>query len=71
LDWLATVKAPVTPDLFDSVFLPIIPFANERMAVITALQAHHLIDITGNVLPDNSKRNRICWLAWSAFRKEI
>ena len=43
LDWLIGLQQSTTYALFESVWIPIIPSANERQAIITALQAHHLI----------------------------
>lgn len=45
LDWLSKLPQPVAFSFYDSQWLPIIPSANEREAVINALQAHHLIQI--------------------------
>lgn len=43
LDWLIGLPNSTSYALYDSYFLPLIPSANERQAIITALQAHHLI----------------------------
>ena len=43
LDWLIGLPNSTSYELYDSYFLPLIPSANERQAIITALQAHHLI----------------------------
>jgi len=43
LDWLIGLPYPATYSYYDSTWLPLIPSANERQAIITALQAHHLI----------------------------
>ena len=45
LDWLISLKKPTTYNHFDATFLPVIPSANERGAMINALQAHHLIQV--------------------------
>ena len=52
LDWLIGLTQPTTYAFYDSVFLPIIPSANERQAIITALQMHHLVmhDEVSNVI---------------------
>src|SRR5207249_2538621 len=50
LDWLASLQQPITLRYFDSFWLPLIPSANERNAVITALQAHHLIQVTNDLI---------------------
>ncbi|HLD10433.1 MAG TPA: hypothetical protein VJB68_10345, partial [Methylophilaceae bacterium] len=43
LDWLIGLPQATTYMHYDSVWLPIIPSANERQAIINALQTHHLI----------------------------
>jgi hypothetical protein len=43
LDWLVGLQSPTTYALYDSFWLPLIPSANERQAMIAALLAHHLI----------------------------
>ena len=43
LDWLIGLPQPTTYAHYDSFWLPLIPSANERQAIITALQNHHLI----------------------------
>lgn len=43
LDWLIGLPQRTTFMHYDSVWLPSIPSANERQAIINALQAHHLI----------------------------
>ena len=43
LDWLISLPQTANYSLYDSVWLPIIPSAEERQAIITALQAHHLV----------------------------
>lgn len=43
LDWLIGLPQATTYAHFESVWIPIIPSANERQAIFTALQAHHLI----------------------------
>lgn len=52
LDWLVGLPQATTYMLYDSVWLPIIPSANERQAIINALQTHHLIqqDSTGMIV---------------------
>ena len=45
LDWLVGLTQPTTYSLYDSFFLPIVPAARERQAMITALEGHHLIDL--------------------------
>ena len=43
LDCLIRFPNSTSYELYDSYFLPLITSANERQAIITALQAHHLI----------------------------
>ena len=43
LDWLIKLPQPTTYAHYDSCFLPLIPSANERQAIINALQMHHLV----------------------------
>ncbi len=43
LDWLISLSSPITFAHFESVWIPLIPSVNERQSIITALQAHHLI----------------------------
>ncbi len=50
LDWLAASKPRATVSLFNALWLPIIPNPNERQAILTALEAHHLISITNDLV---------------------
>lgn len=43
LNWLIGLPQPTTYAHYDSFWLPLIPSANERQAMITALQNHHLV----------------------------
>ena len=43
LNWIIGLPQPTTFSHYDSHWLPIIPSANERQAIITALECHHLI----------------------------
>lgn len=43
LDWLIDLPQDTIYSHFDSVWLPIIPSATERLSIINALQTHHLI----------------------------
>lgn len=43
LDWLIGLPQPTNYSHYDSIWLPIIPSANERQSIINALQSHHLI----------------------------
>ena len=48
LDWLSGLPQATTYAHYDSIWLPITPSANERQAIINALDAHHLIQIDAN-----------------------
>ena len=62
LDWLACLPTRTSCDLFDTFWLPYIPSAEERRAIITALQAHHLIMIQDNLIEVTPKgREYIQW----------
>ena len=50
LDWLASLPVRTSCALFDTFWLPYIPSVVERGAIITALQAHHLIVIQDNLI---------------------
>lgn len=52
LDWLIVLPQATTYMHYDSVWLPTIPSANERQAIINALQTHHLIqqDVSGLIV---------------------
>lgn len=49
LNWFFSVENRVSLMLFDTMWLPLIPNASERKAIISALENHHLIE-TGNDL---------------------
>ena len=49
LDWLALPQTRASVSLFDTFWLPAIPSAEERKAIINALQAHHLIRLSGEL----------------------
>lgn len=51
LDWLVGLPQATIYAHFDAVWLPIIPSASERKAIINALQTHHLIQLQ----PDQSE----------------
>lgn len=62
LDWFASLSSPTSLSLFDSVWLPLIPSADERRAVINALQAHYLIQLHGDLVEVSPKgREYIAW----------
>jgi hypothetical protein len=50
LDWLATYSPTVSLRLLDSHLQAWIPEANERSAIVQALQKHHLIALNGDVV---------------------
>ena len=50
LDWLASLKDRPTYSLYDTVWLPAIPSADERRAVIDALSTHHLVQFQGDLI---------------------
>lgn len=62
LDWLASLSSRTTFGLFDSFWMPIIPDAQERRAIISALQAHHLIAIQGELIEVTPKGRE--YLQW-------
>lgn len=62
LDWLTSLNTRTTVFMFDSFWLPIVPSAEERRAIINALQAHHLIQLTGELIDITPKgREYIQW----------
>jgi hypothetical protein len=50
LDWLIGPSQATTLYHYDATWLPLIPSANERNAIISALEAHHLIQINNGVI---------------------
>ena len=62
LDWLAALTTRTTVTLFDAFWLPVIPRAEERRAIIQALQAHYLIAITGELIEVTPKGKE--YLQW-------
>jgi len=52
LDWLIGLPQATTYMYYDSIWQPMIPSANERQAIINALQTHHLIqqDASGMIV---------------------
>lgn len=55
LDWLVSIPQPITTRLYDTHWLMQIPKAEERTAILFALQAHHLLQITGEKLEVTEK----------------
>jgi hypothetical protein len=62
LDWLANLPTSTTVSMFDSFWLPVIPAAHERQAIIHALQAHWLIVIENEVITVSAKGRE--YLQW-------
>ena len=61
LDWLAATTH-VTASFYNAMWLPLIMNADERLAILTALQAHHLITIRGDLIEVTPKgREYIQW----------
>ena len=50
LDWLGTLQQPISVNLIDSYLQSFIVDAQERAAILTALQNHHLITIANNLV---------------------
>lgn len=63
LDWLIGLSHPTTYAYYESVWIAIIPSSNERQAIITALQAHHLIqhESTGLIVVTPKGREYAEW----------
>jgi hypothetical protein len=62
LDWLASLQVRTTKSMYDSYWLPLIASADEREAIMIALQAHHLIQIKDDVIEVTPKgREYITW----------
>ena len=62
LDWLASLEKRTTLSFFDSFWLPVIPSAKERHAIINALESHYLIDLRGGVIEVSDKGRE--YLEW-------
>lgn len=50
LDWIATLSQPISVSLVDSHLQAFILDAQERFAILAALQNHHLVTITNNLV---------------------
>ena len=62
LDWLSGLPVSTSKSMYDAYWLTLIISAQEREAIITALQAHHLIQIQGELIEVTSKgREYIKW----------
>lgn len=62
LDWLAALNVRTTTSLFDAYWLPVIQNAEERRAIVNALQAHYLIALNGDVIEVTPKGRE--YLQW-------
>lgn len=62
LDWLASLDKRTTLSYFDSFWLPVIPSAKERHAIINALESHYLIALRGEVIEVSEKGRE--YLEW-------
>ena len=50
LDWLANLPIPTTVMFADAFWMPSVPDANERKAVLNALMTHHLVQLKGELI---------------------
>ncbi len=55
LDWLIGLNQATIYRHFDGTWAPHIPSANERAAIINALQTHHLIQVNGEAIQVTEK----------------
>lgn len=62
LDWLGTLQQPISVNLVDSHLQAFIVDAQERVAILTALQTHHLILIANNLVQVTPKGRE--YLQW-------
>jgi len=62
LDWLASLNTRTTLTLLNTIWLPLIPSAEELRAIIHALQAHYLIVLTGELIEVTPKGRE--YLQW-------
>lgn len=62
LEWLAAQPQPVSMRLLDSYLQPLIPDANERAAIVNALQTHHLIVVSADAITVTPKGRE--YLQW-------
>jgi len=61
-DWLATLKDRTTYVLYDAFWMPVIPSAAERKAIVSALEAHQLIFFSGDLIEVTPKGRE--YLGW-------
>lgn len=50
LDWIASLNTRTSYSFFDTLWMPAIPSAQERQAVIKALESHHLVQFVGELI---------------------
>jgi len=62
LDWLASLTTRTTVAFLDTYWLPLIPNAEERRAIVNALQAHYLILIDSGLIEVTPKGRE--YLQW-------
>jgi len=62
LDWLNALSVRTTTSMFDAYWLPVIPSAEERRAIINVLQAHSLITLDAGVIEVTHKGKE--YLQW-------
>lgn len=58
LDWLASLPQRTTLSMYDAWWLPRIPSAEERRAIINALRTHYLIQIGDGELIEVTEKGR-------------
>ena len=62
LDWLATLPNGISSAFFDSQLQAFITAANERFAILNALQKHHLVSINADLISITDKgREYLTW----------
>ena len=62
LEWLASLESRTSTQLYDTMWLPLIPSPQERQAILSALQAHYLIMIDKDLIEVTPKgREYIQW----------
>jgi len=62
LDWLASLDTRTSYSLYDTLWMPTLQTAQERQAVIKALENHHLIQFVGELIEVTPKgREYIQW----------
>ena len=62
LDWLVNLGQATTYDAYDAYWLAFITDANQRRIIIDVLQAHHLIELDGQIIRATEKaREYVNW----------